>query len=256
MITPSSRLIAYVLLTQSYFFGGVSLLFWLAFLFHGSLNLVNLNLGETQALCLNAFLSLAFFTQHSIMVRESFRQWLARFVKTEYHGALYTIASGVFLLSVVVFWQRSTHTWVALHGIPRLLAHAVFLLSFAGFNWGARALGSIDMFGIRPVVRYLRGKGPPSPRPLSVCGPYRWVRHPLYFFCLLMIWACPELTMDRLLYNVLWSGWIIVGTILEERDLVGSFGETYRDYQSRVPMLIPQSIRPFQVKYTNEGNEF
>lgn len=243
-IPPASGFTAYILLALSYLFGAVSLLFWLPFLFHGSLNLVNLGLDETQALVLNTCLSLAFFAQHSGMVRASFQRWMAQFVVTVYHRALYTIASGFVLLSLVVFWQRSTYTWVSLSGIPRLLAHALFFLSLLGFAWGPRALRPFDMFGALPILRHLRRKDPPPQMPLTIEGPYRWVRHPLYFFCLLMIWSCPELTADRLLYNLLWSSWTIVGTLLEERDLVASFGKAYRDYQRRVPMLLPRSIKP------------
>lgn len=246
MMTIFSRAAIYVLLMLTYLFGVLSLLLWLMFLFHGSMNLVNLGLGETAAFCLNVCLSLAFFAQHSIMIRSSSRQWMGRFVSTDYHGALYTIASGIVLMSLVVFWQRSGHTWVVLQGIPRLLAHGVFLLSFVGFNWGTRALGTFDMFGTAPIVRHLRSEDPPPSIPFTIRGPYRWVRHPLYLFCLLMIWSCPDLTLDRLLYNVLWTGWIIVGTVLEERDLTACFGESYRNYQRKVPMLIPRSVRPAQ----------
>ena len=80
--------------------------------------------------------------------------------------------------------------------------------------------------------------------PFVVRGPYRWVRHPFYFFSLLLIWSCPDLSLDRLLHNILWSTWIVVGSVLEERDLVADFGEPYRDYQRKVPMLIPWRFRP------------
>ena len=69
--------------------------------------------------------------------------------------------------------------------------------------------------------------------------PRGWVRHPLYLFLILMFWSYPDLTADRLLFNVLWTVWMIIGTVLEERDLVASFGDAYRDYQAEVPMLIP-----------------
>ena len=73
-------------------------------------------------------------------------------------------------------------------------------------------------------------------------GAYRWVRHPLYLAFLMLIWSYPTLTPDRLLLNVLWTAWVVVGTMWEERDLVAEFGDTYRYYQRRVPMLIPWRI--------------
>jgi len=214
----------------------------MVFLFHGSLNLVNLGLGEIAGLGLNAFLSLAFFIQHSVMLRRSFRRRLTKFISAEYHGALFTIASGVVLLILVVFWQKSAHVLATPQGIIRWLMRAVFILTIPGFYWGFRALDSFDGFGVSPILNNLRGKEQP-PMPFIVRGPYRWVRHPLYFFCLLLIWSCPHLSLDRLMYNVLWSTWILVGCVLEERDLVVDFGEPYRNYQRKVPMLIPWRIR-------------
>jgi len=214
----------------------------MVFLFHGSLNLVNLGLVEIAGFGLNALLSLAFFIQHSGMLRRSFRRWLAKFIRVEYHGALFSIASGVVLLILVVFWQKSAYVLATPQGIIRWLMRAVFILAILGFYWGFRALGSFDTFGLSPILNNLRGKDP-LPMPFIVRGPYRWVRHPLYFFSLLLIWSCPDLSLDRLLYNILWSTWIIVGSVLEERDLVADFGKPYRDYQRKVPMLIPWRMR-------------
>ncbi len=56
---------------------------------------------------------------------------------------------------------------------------------------------------------------------------------------LVLIWSTPRFTTDQLLFNVLWTAWIVVGAGLEERDLVADFGQTYREYQRSVPMLIP-----------------
>jgi protein-S-isoprenylcysteine O-methyltransferase Ste14 len=75
--------------------------------------------------------------------------------------------------------------------------------------------------------------------PLAVRGPYRWVRHPLYFFTLLLIWAHPDLSVTRLLFNVSWTAWVAVGTRLEEQDLAAEFGEAYGKYQQEVPMSFP-----------------
>ncbi|MHB8204376.1 MAG: methyltransferase family protein, partial [Desulfomonilaceae bacterium] len=97
---------------------------------------------------------------------------------------------------------------------------------------------SLDTFGTERMRRNVEGKTT-KPTRLLIRGPYRWIRHPLYLFCIVMIWSCPDLTADRLLFNVLWTFWIIVGIILEERDLVSQFGSSYLDYRKNVPMLIP-----------------
>jgi len=65
------------------------------------------------------------------------------------------------------------------------------------------------------------------------------VRHPLYACILAVLWFRPEMMADGLLLAILWSGWIVVGTVLEERDLVADFGDAYRRYQREVPMLVP-----------------
>ena len=66
-----------------------------------------------------------------------------------------------------------------------------------------------------------------------------WVRHPFYACILVFLWSCPDLTADRLVFNVLWTAWIVVGTLLEERDLLAEFGDAYAAYRRQVPMLVP-----------------
>ena len=50
------------------------------------------------------------------------------------------------------------------------------------------------------------------------------------------------MTPDRLLFNILWSVWVVTATMLEERDLVAAFGDAYRKYQEEVPMIIPWKV--------------
>jgi protein-S-isoprenylcysteine O-methyltransferase Ste14 len=44
---------------------------------------------------------------------------------------------------------------------------------------------------------------------------------------------------DGLLPSALFCGWMVAGTILEERELVTDFGDVYRRCQQQVPMLVP-----------------
>lgn len=161
------------------------------------------------------------------------------------YRAVYSIASGVALLALVALWQESTNILASPEGVARWLMRGLYFLAILGFAWVKLALGSFDALGVQPIVDRLRNGVTPS-LPLTIRGPYRWVRHPMYTFSLLMFWSYPDLTADRLLFNITWSAWIFIGSVLEERDMVVVFGDAYRSYQRRVPMLIPYRWRPMK----------
>jgi protein-S-isoprenylcysteine O-methyltransferase Ste14 len=190
--------------------------------------------------------SLLFFVQHSGMVRKPVRARLARLVPADYFGAMYSVASGVALATVVVFWQPAGAPWFVLRGPARVFMGLIGVLSVAGFVWGAVSLKGFDMLGLRPLRARLHGEAAPAAR-LMVRGPYRWVRHPLYTFVIVLIWSQPEVSLDGLFFNLLWTTWICVGATLEERDLTDELGSAYQAYRQRVPMLVPwrRPIPPF-----------
>ncbi len=232
-----TMMLQYLTAAAACLLGGGSLILFAHFLFFGSLNLVNFGLGPGWALLFDAGLSLLFFLQHSGMVRRKFRAWLARFIPDRYFAAVYAIASGVVLLAVVLLWQEGALLATASPGILRWLFRLIFCLTVAGFLWCGMSLKYFDPLGIVSLLG--RTGVQPEQVSLTITGPYRLVRHPLYLLSIVMIWSFPDLTSDRLLFNLLWTGWIIVGAWWEERDLVAQFGDAYREYQRRVPMLVP-----------------
>jgi protein-S-isoprenylcysteine O-methyltransferase Ste14 len=191
------------------------------------------------ALAWDAFLSLVFFVQHSGMVRRPFRARLAGVLPARYDGAFYAICSGLTLTLVVVLWQRVDIPVFRLEGAARWVVVAGSLIAAALLVVSGYAVRrTFDLLGLRPIRAHLRGLSPRA-TPFFVAGPYRWVRHPLYACILALLWIRPEMVADGFLLSILWSGWIVVGTLLEERDLVADFGDVYRRYQRQVPMLVP-----------------
>jgi len=208
-----------------------------------SVHYVLMGWPDSYALPWDALLSLAFFVQHSGMVRRPIRARLAASVPVRYQGALYSIASGIVLTLVVVLWQPAeTRVWV-LQGVSRWIARAGSMLAVTAFVSSALTLRwSFDPLGVGPIRAHLRGRVD-RPGDFVVRGPYLWVRHPLYACIVVLFWTRPEVTADGLLMSLMWTIWIWVGAILEERDLVAEFGEAYRAYQRQVPMLIPRRGR-------------
>lgn len=247
------KLFALITLLTAAVVGYVSYAAFLVFLYAGSLGWIRLNINEVEKGMLNAILCLFFFLQHSGMIRRSFRRWLATFILAQYQGAIYTLTSGACLLIAVAFWQGSDTILFEANGMIRGFLRGFFVLSMVGMVWGLLALRSVDMFGLSPILKRSNAK-PVHVNHLTIRGPYRWVRHPLYLFMIILFWSAPLLTLDRLLFNTLWTLWVVAATVLEERDLAVDFGEAYRDYQLKVPMLIPKGFRPVYLVTKSDQN--
>ena len=236
--TESPSFFAHALAAAATLAGGVSLLVFGRFLWAGGFDLVDLQLGRSATLWFDAALCLAFFAQHSGMIRRGFRARLRGVVPEHYYGVFYTLASGAALLVLSACWQRSDAGVVAVDGAARWVMRGLCLAALAGVVWALGSLSNFDAFGARALLSHAKG-APPDPVRLTVRGPYRWVRHPFYLFGLVAIWTCPALSLDRILFNALFTAWIAIGARLEERDLAAAFGDAYRAYQRQVPMLIP-----------------
>ncbi len=232
-----------MLLFLSVSVGGGSLVLFMYFLLFGAPLVVNIARTEPARLGWDALLCLVFFLQHSGMIRRGVKDRITRRIPESHYPALYSFASGLALILLVLLWQPTDRFLFRLGGPARWVSACVVLVAIGGFAWGVRSLRWFDPFGRLALKAGVRGAAPPELAFVAE-GAYRVVRHPLYLFSLLFIWSTPRFTTDQLLFNVLWTLWIVVGTRLEERDLVADFGETYRRYQRSVPMLIPHPHLP------------
>jgi protein-S-isoprenylcysteine O-methyltransferase Ste14 len=78
-----------------------------------------------------------------------------------------------------------------------------------------------------------------TPGKLVTGGFYRLVRHPLYFFALLVLWLRPAASLNSFVLALALTGYLLVGMLFEERKLLREFGRAYAEYKSVTPMLLP-----------------
>lgn len=235
-------LVARVIVAVAWIVGAGSLALFGAFLWTGTNGGIDLRLTHRSLLLWDASLCLLFFFQHSVLIRRSTRRALSTVVPEHLYGIMYTLTSAAALVLLIAFWQDSGANLYRLAGVAWWALRVVLLLAFLGIVWGIASLEKFDAFGIDAYRAHLRGSQNP-PVPLTVKGPYRLVRHPFYAVAIVALWATPVLSADRLLFNVLFTGWIVIGAYLEERDLLADFGETYVRYRSAVPMFVPRLWR-------------
>ena len=76
---------------------------------------------------------------------------------------------------------------------------------------------------------------------LIITGIHRFVRHPLYAGTFIFIWGLfifmPYSSL--LISNFIITIYTLIGIGFEEKKLIGEFGDQYREYKRKVPMIIP-----------------
>jgi protein-S-isoprenylcysteine O-methyltransferase Ste14 len=192
-----------------------------------------------ESVLINTMLLGLFAVQHSVMARQGFKRWWTRFVPPSTERSTFVLFSSFALLLLYWQWRPIPEPiWTVQNPV---IAIALEAISF--FGWGLLfvstfMLSHFELFGLSQVFARFFGLNLPATKfhaPLL----YRLVRHPIYLGFLLAFWATPSMTMGHLLFAVATTGYILIGIQLEERDLIGIFGDQYRSYKQRVPMLLP-----------------
>jgi protein-S-isoprenylcysteine O-methyltransferase Ste14 len=106
----------------------------------------------------------------------------------------------------------------------------------------------IRFIGLRQMIQ----GGEPVPADqherLVTSGPYRWVRHPLYFATIIILSLWPRMSANWATFVVVSTVYFYLGSIPEEQKLVEEFGDAYSHYQRVVPRLIPRPGRIYRSK--------
>lgn len=191
------------------------------------------------ALLINAALLGLFAVQHSVMARQGFKKWVTRFIPKAAERSTFVMATCVCL--VLMFWQWQPIggvIWDVQNPVGRAVLYGLFAFGFALVLITTFLINHFDLFGLRQVWLYLRGK---EYRPVGFVMPivYKHVRHPLYLGFLFAFWATPTMTIAHLVFALATTGYILIAIQLEERDLVREHGDKYANYRRQVPMLIP-----------------
>jgi hypothetical protein len=134
-------------------------------------------------------------------------------------------------------------------------ALAMRVLQASGIAWAiwtAREAGIAELLGVEPLLEELAGQrcplpeaqGPRMGETLEIRGPFLSCRHPLNFAPLPVFWGAPRMTINRLVFNILGTAYLVLGSLHEEARLKATYGAAYEEYvRSGVPFFVPDLRR-------------
>lgn len=191
------------------------------------------------AVLVNLMLLSAFVVQHTIMARPAFKQWWTKIVPKPMERSIFVLFTCLILITL--FWQwrpLPTVVWDVDASIAQIALIGLSLMGWGLVLYSSFLIDHFDLFGLRQVWLYWRGV-PYTHHPFQERAVYRFVRHPLMLGFLIAFWATPTMTIGHLLFAIGTTGYIVMGTYFEERDLLAMLGRDYAQYRERTPMLIP-----------------
>jgi len=196
-----------------------------------------------EALSSAALLALAvlvYAALHSLLASLGLKGWARRrfgLLAERWYRLAYNLFAGISALPMLVLFfvlpdrmlYQVPFPWLLLPVAGQLAGVAIIVAGLLQADpWGF--VGLRQIMSARPAVA----------QPLTVGGLHGWVRHPLYTGAFLVLWLTPLMTGNLLVIFILSSLYLVVGAGLEERRLLHEFGDGYREYQRRVPMLVPR----------------
>ncbi len=186
-----------------------------------------------------SFCWIGYFVLHSVLASLAIKRKVAAAWPNlmPFYRLTYNILASLLILPILWLSYREPGTMVwHWQGAAAWLANGLAIAAILGFWRSLKYYDMQEFLGLRQLRFRVRRVEDQEHFHLSPF--HRYVRHPWYFFGLILIWT-RDMHATTLLSSVIMTLYFFIGSWLEEKKLLDYHGDTYRDYMARVPGLFP-----------------
>lgn len=186
---------------------------------------------------------------HSILaseyVKQLFKKYFGRFI------SFYRLGYNMFaFIGLYFIWDFGPHPSLQIYKLQPPFDYLVLIpqiISLAGIIWCFKYINFKEFTGINQIERFFTKEYSDSDLDenyfLRIEGPYKYSRHPIYFFSIIFLLFRAEMTLFYLTMFISFTAYFYIGSHYEEKKMVRLFGDDYRDYQRKVPRIFPYKIK-------------
>jgi protein-S-isoprenylcysteine O-methyltransferase Ste14 len=185
--------------------------------------------ARPRAIVIDVVLFTMFAIHHSVFARLGVKAWIARRAP-QLERTIYVAVSSLLFIGVMAAWQPVPGAVWRVGPPVSLLFAGVQLAGVVLTLVAARELDVFALAGLRQAA----GRDTDRPAVLVRTGTYGFVRHPVYFAWLLMVWPAPFFTGSRAIFAIVSTAYLVLAVPMEERTLRRVFGRAYEDYARTV----------------------
>ena len=189
-----------------------------------------------------AFLAYSFL--HSFFAAIRVKKWFTEHFPefTPFYRITYTVTQTVLFFLMMFYLPRPDDSIWNLQGTLYWLFRLVQLTGIIGFIWALSSFSLTEFIGLKQLTQLKSlsaGKENMTDDSFHSQGAFKYMRHPLYFFTIVIFLFEPHMTLFRFLFLTWLIAYIWIGSILEENRMEILFGETYQNYRQKVNRFIP-----------------
>lgn len=196
-------------------------------------------MNETMSYFIVTCVFLAYFVLHSLVASITFKQWVAKHwpnVMPFYRLAFNALAIVLTLpLLLVMYWYPGDSLW-QWQGVGFYFTSTLALFAVIGFFYSLKFYDLSEFWGTKQLREH--NTSVHDQENFHISPMHRYVRHPWYFFALVIIWTRDVSTVQLLVYFLV-TAYFVIGSRMEEQKLIAYHGEVYRMYQKKVAGVIP-----------------
>ena len=178
---------------------------------------------------------------HSVFASSTFKRLAQRWMHGHYkfNRLYYTLFAAVSFVAILIYQVTMSSYKLFIPTTTSL----VLGIAIAFFGLAVMCICILKYFmqlsGLKGLIENT------NTNELMITGVHKIVRHPLYTGTFMFIWGLLVIfpVASLLIANTIITIYTLIGLQLEEKKLEQEFGEVYRLYKQKVPMIIPKLTR-------------